>query len=55
MLLLGMHLGHFLPNLRSQPVHLCGQGLVLGHNAFYLVKNRFRYFTVFIAPYKTNI
>ena len=37
-LLLGAHLGHSFSNLRPQPVHLRGQGLVLGHNTFYLVK-----------------
>ena len=40
-LLLSTHLGRLLPGLRSKPIHLRGQGLVLGHHALNLVEAPF--------------
>jgi len=40
-LFLSTHLGRLLPGFRPKPIHLCGQGLVLGHNALNLVEAPF--------------
>ena len=40
-LFLSTHLGRLLPGFRPKPIHLRGQGLVLGHNALNLVEAPF--------------